>query len=299
MTPSDIRPNAFILRILPKSWQAYAKLMRLDRPVGYWLLFWPCAWGMLLATPSHATPNFYYLILFFLGSIIMRGAGCTYNDIIDHDIDKKVARTATRPVASGEIPLKSAWIFLSILCVLGCAILVQFNLVTILVGLSALILVGLYPFMKRWTWWPQAFLGLTFNWGALVGWLAIDPSLHLAPLFLYIGCFFWTLGYDTIYALQDQEDDALIGVKSTARLFGQSAPLFVCVFYILASLCWGFSGSLVNTAWPYSLGLGLMTLGLFWQVYRLNKKANFLQLFKLNAWLGSVLGAGLLLGLWL
>jgi 4-hydroxybenzoate polyprenyltransferase len=226
---------------MPAGAQPYLRLMRLDRPIGTWLLFLPCLFGAALGTTMASRGfgtlrDFWLVCLFAVGSIVMRGAGCTYNDIIDRDIDARVARTCTRPIPSGAVSLMAAWIFLLAQCAAGLLILVQLNRLTVLIGAASLTLVAAYPFMKRITWWPQAWLGLTFNWGALMGYAAVADRLGLADLLLYSGCFFWTLGYDTIYALQDKDDDALIGVKSTARLFGERSGSWIATFFMVTIL---------------------------------------------------------------
>jgi 4-hydroxybenzoate polyprenyltransferase len=237
-TPADAVPHSWV-DSMPRSSQPYLRLARLDRPVGTWLLFWPCVWSLVLAQGQ--TPDWRQLVLFLLlmlvGSLVMRGAGCAYNDIVDRDMDAQVARTRGRPLPAGLVTVRQAWIFLALLALIGLAVLLQFNRAAIVTGLFSLLLVAAYPFMKRITWWPQAWLGLTFNWGALVGWVAVAGKLEIPALLLYAAGFFWTLGYDTIYALQDVEDDALAGVKSSARALGRNAARGVSVFYVLASLC--------------------------------------------------------------
>jgi 4-hydroxybenzoate polyprenyltransferase len=228
--------------------------MRLDRPIGTWLLFWPSVFGLVLgaATTGHGLDSWRdgeLVVLFAIGSLVMRGAGCTFNDIVDRDIDAQVARTRDRPLPSGAVSVKQAAVFLAAQCLAGLLILVQLNSYSIALGASSMILVAIYPFMKRVTWWPQAWLGLTFNWGALLGFAAEARGLALPAFLLYAGCFFWTLGYDTIYALQDIDDDALIGVKSTARLFGARSPHFVARFYALAWLLIAGSALAAGMSW--------------------------------------------------
>ncbi|MEM8800101.1 MAG: UbiA family prenyltransferase, partial [Pseudomonadota bacterium] len=219
--PAD-SPAASWLDRLPPGMRNYAVLGRYDRPIGIWLLFWPCALGSIAASiyAGDSWPNLWQIALLFIGAAVMRAAGCTYNDIVDRDIDAQVARTRGRPVAAGRISVKAAWGFLVAQSLVGFLVLIQFNGIAILVGLGALALVAAYPFMKRLTDWPQAWLGLTFNWGVLVAWTATTGALNIAALLLYGAGIAWTLGYDTIYAAQDVEDDALVGVRSTARLFG-------------------------------------------------------------------------------
>ena len=206
--------DGWIDQIAPHWSRGYLKLARLDRPIGTWLLLWPCLWSIALASPANtATPPYDLLLLFALGAMVMRGAGCTYNDIVDRDFDAKVTRTALRPIPAGDVTIRQAWLFLGLQLLIGLVILLQFNLVTVGLGLASVLLVVTYPFMKRITYWPQAWLGLTFNWGALMGWTAVTGSLGWPAVALYAAGFCWTLGYDTIYAHQDKEDDALIGVK--------------------------------------------------------------------------------------
>ena len=221
--------------------QIFIQLTRLNKPIGFLLLFWPCSWGLTLAFYFSGDINTYikYIILFFLGSVLMRSAGCIVNDIVDKDFDKKVLRTKTRPLASGKITVLNALIYVAILCFAALLILVQFNLLTIGLGLSSMFLAFSYPFMKRITYWPQLFLGLTFNWGLVMGWSSISNDLSIEPIILYLSAIFWTLGYDTIYGLQDIHDDEIIGVKSTSIKFKNSVKIFVgtcyslCVFLVL------------------------------------------------------------------
>jgi 4-hydroxybenzoate polyprenyltransferase len=210
--------------------------MRLDRPVGTWLLYWPCAWGVALA----GVGGRWDLFLWFLaGAFAMRSAGCVYNDMIDRDLDAKVERTRLRPLASGRVSLRAAWVLTISLCLLGLVVLLQIHRTAQIVALGSVALVAAYPFMKRITWWPQAWLGLVFSWGALVGWPAVTEEIAAPALLLYAGSIFWVIGYDTLYAIQDMEDDALVGVRSSARRLGARAPAAVGLFYALALLLWG------------------------------------------------------------
>ncbi|MDM8009828.1 MAG: 4-hydroxybenzoate octaprenyltransferase [Parasphingorhabdus sp.] len=255
--------------LLPAAARPYALLARFDRPIGWWLLFWPCAWGVALA--GGAIGRWDLLLLLLLGSIAMRGAGCVYNDIVDRDLDQQVARTRSRPLASGAVSLKAAWIWLGILCLIGLLVWLQINGTAKLVALGSLALVAAYPFMKRITWWPQAWLGLVFSWGALVGWLAIDPAFHWSMVLLYVGSIFWVIGYDTIYALQDREDDALVGIRSSALRLGENLRFGVLLFYLIALVSWGTAFWLLR---PQGLGLAAlapMALHLLWQVATLKK----------------------------
>ncbi|MGN6149244.1 MAG: 4-hydroxybenzoate octaprenyltransferase [Rhizomicrobium sp.] len=268
--PADAIPQSWVDRV-PREVQPYLRLMRLDRPIGTWLLFWPSIFGMAIAEHgflSHLN-DWKLIVLFAVGAIVMRGAGCTFNDIVDRDIDAKVERTRGRPIPSGAVSVQNAFVFLGVLCLIGLAILLTFNWFTVALGAASSILIVAYPFMKRITWWPQAWLGLTFNWGALMGFAALNGNLSPAASVLYAGCFFWTLGYDTIYAHQDTEDDALIGVKSTARLFGQMSSLWISGFYIFTFVFISLAGVSATHSW-WTVALMLPAAAhLFWQVSRL------------------------------
>jgi 4-hydroxybenzoate polyprenyltransferase len=279
----------------------YLRLMRLDRPIGVWLLFWPCAFGLLLgaATQGRIFPNPLFVVLFALGAIAMRGAGCTYNDIVDRDFDAQVARTRGRPIPSGAVSVKSAWIFTGVLCAVGVAILLQFNLLTIILGASSILLIAAYPYMKRITWWPQAWLGLTFNWGVLMGFAAETGTLSLPAYLFYAGCFFWTLGYDTIYAHQDKEDDILIGVKSTALKLGRHTRTWLYVFYSVACALWLAGGLMAGLRVVYAVALLVPAAHLLWQVHALdiNRPLLCLKLFKSNRDTGALLAGVLILAM--
>src|SRR5687767_12146913 len=210
--------------------------MRLDRPIGTWLLFWPCAWGVALAGVRGRWDLFLWLAL---GAFAMRSSGCVYNDIVDRDLDKRVERTRLRPLASGRVSLTAAWALIGLLSVIGLVVLLQLNLTAAAIALASIAPVAAYPFMKRITWWPQVWLGLVFSWGALVGWPAVTGSLDWPAVLLWFGSIAWVVGYDTLYAIQDIEDDALVGVKSSARRLGEKAPLGVAAFYAIALLFWG------------------------------------------------------------
>lgn len=297
--PPDSLGETLLMRALPQAALPYAKLARLDRPIGTWLLFWPCFWGLALAaSEGNAYPPIISLALFGFGALVMRGAGCTFNDIVDRNIDAKVARTAARPLPSGQLGLRQAWQFLLAQLAVGFLVLIQFNWLTIGLGVTSLILVASYPFMKRFTYWPQFFLGLTFNWGALMGYTAINASLSPAALLLYAAGVFWTLGYDTIYAHQDREDDALIGVKSSALKLGRHTKLALVGFYGATLACLagvGMLGGMSVLFWP---ALGVVAYHLAWQIYRLNidDPENCLYLFRLNRDTGLIIGASILLG---
>jgi len=224
-----------------EKFKIFIQLTRLNKPIGFLLLFWPCAWGLTLGYYFNNTTTLYlkYIILFFLGSVLMRSAGCIFNDIIDRDLDKKVQRTRERPIASGKISVSEAFIYIVLLCLVALLILFQFNWLTIVLGISSATLVFAYPFMKRITYWPQLFLGLTFNWGIIIGWTSITNSISIEPIILYLSAIFWTLGYDTVYGLQDIYDDEIIGVKSTSIKFKNNVKVFIgscyclCVVFIL------------------------------------------------------------------
>ena len=218
--------------------QIFIQLTRLNKPIGLMLLFWPCLWGLTLGYyfNSETIIYFKYIILFFLGSVLMRSAGCIFNDIVDKDFDKKVERTKNRPVASGKISVLESFIYIVLLCLIALLILLQFNKLTIVLGMGSMILAFTYPFMKRITYWPQLFLGLTFNWGIIMGWTALTNNISLEPFLLYASAIFWTLGYDTIYGLQDIHDDEIIGVKSTSIKFKNNPKVFVASCYCLCVL---------------------------------------------------------------
>jgi 4-hydroxybenzoate polyprenyltransferase len=225
--------------MLPTRIRAFALLARFDRPVGWWLLFWPCVYGLAL---SGGLLREWQLAFWMLaGAIAMRGAGCVYNDIVDRDLDIQVARTASRPLPSGAVSVKAAWLWLIALCGIGLIVLLQLNFNAQLLALESLLLVAAYPFMKRITWWPQLWLGLVFSWGALVGWIAVAGHAYPAMFWLYAGTICWVIGYDTIYAMQDREDDALVGIKSSALRLGENIKAGVAVFYTFALTGWGMA----------------------------------------------------------
>jgi 4-hydroxybenzoate polyprenyltransferase len=275
--------------LLPRAAQPYASLARFDRPIGWWLLYWPCAWGMLLAGP--ARPHMPLLLWFLLGAIVMRGAGCVYNDIVDRDLDRQVARTRARPIASGTVSRNQGWIWLVSLCLVGLIVLTQLPLFAQVIALASLGPVAIYPFMKRITWWPQAWLGLVFSWGALVGWAAITGGIGGTALLLYAGTICWVIGYDTIYALQDREDDALIGVRSSALRMGNNVRPGVFIFYLAALGLWAAAFWTIR---PQLLGLaalGPAGLHLLWQVVRLDPAAgdDALAKFRSNRFAGLLM----------
>ncbi len=274
----------------------YLRLSRLDRPIGTWLLFWPCAWGAAMV--GNPLPNFWHLVLFGIGATVMRGAGCTFNDIVDRDIDRLVTRTALRPLASGAIGLPNAIAFLIAQSLIGALILFQFNGPTIILGIAALLPVAIYPFMKRITWWPQAFLGIAFNWGVLVGTSAVTASLEWSAILVYLAGIAWTIGYDTIYAHQDREDDALIGVKSTARLFGESTRPALIFFYAVSMglIAWG--GKAAGMGLGFWIGLCAPCAHLVWQIIALrpDDADNCLMVFRSNRLTGALVFMSLVMG---
>jgi 4-hydroxybenzoate polyprenyltransferase len=284
---------------LPGFLRPYARLMRLERPVGWWLLLLPCWWGLILAQISQGggLPDFWYALLFLLGAIIMRGAGCTLNDIVDRDFDGKVERTALRPIPSGQVSLRSAAIFLALQCLAGLAILEQFNWFTVFLGVASLAIVAVYPFMKRITYWPQAVLGLAFNWGALVGWSAVTGSLAWPSLLLYGGGLAWTLAYDTIYAHQDKDDDLLIGVKSTALKFGSRTIYWLAGFFLLALALIDWAMWLAGGTLLSHMGVAAAAMHAAWQLarFKADDPQRCLELFRSNRSFGLILVVFLLL----
>jgi 4-hydroxybenzoate polyprenyltransferase len=295
----DAGPDNWVDRFAPTRLRPWLKLGRLDRPAGAWLLLLPGWQGIALADAmARRPPSLDLMLLFLVGAFVMRAAGCAFNDIVDKDFDRQVARTAARPIAAGQISRKGALGFVVGCCLVGLVILTRMNLFSIGLGAASLVLVAIYPFMKRITWWPQAWLGLTFNWGALLGFAAVEGRLGPPCLLLYLGGVFWTLGYDTIYALQDIEDDALVGVKSSARRLGGRVRVGVTIFYGLAA---ALALASVLTAGLGALSLiavGLYAGHLFWQAGRVRAEdgALALRLFKSNRWAGFILFSGLAAG---
>ena len=278
-----------LIGALPRAVRPLASLMRLDRPIGVWLLFWPCSWGVALAgLGSDWVP----LILWLgLGAFAMRSAGCVYNDIIDRDLDGRVERTRLRPLASGRVSLRAAWSLLVTLSLVGLVVLLQLRTTAQIVALASLLLVAAYPFMKRITWWPQAWLGLVFSWGALVGWAAVTGEVERPALLLYAGTICWVIGYDTIYALQDREDDALVGVKSSALALGKRARIGVAGFYLAAILLWAAAISYVRADMLALASLIPVALHLAWQVTTLRQDdgADALAKFRSNRFAGLLM----------
>ena len=271
----------------------FIELTRLTKPIGFMLLFWPCSWGLTSAYKIDLNFSIFltHLILFFLGSILMRSAGCIVNDIVDKDFDKKVERTKNRPIASNKISVIHSLMYVVLLCALAFLILIQFNFLTIFLGLGSMIFAFAYPFMKRITYWPQLFLGLTFNWGIIMGWTSINPNISIEILVLYLSAIFWTLGYDTIYGAQDMSDDEIIGVKSTSIKFKNNMRFFIGISYFISSLCLfyffrNFIGFNILTIF-----LIFFYLTLFWQVLKFDKDDadKCLGIFKLNNLSGLIL----------
>ena len=256
------------MAILPPLFRPYASLARFDRPIGWWLLYWPCAWGLALS--GGVTGDWPLFAWLLLGAIAMRGAGCVYNDIADRDLDAQVERTRLRPIASGAVSLKRAWVWLIALSLIGLIVLLQLNFNAQLLALESLLLVAVYPFMKRITWWPQAWLGMVFSWGALVGWIAVAGHAHPSMFLLYFGSVSWVIGYDTIYALQDREDDALIGVRSSALRMGAHVRGGVFLFYVITVLMWAGAFWMIRPQIIVLIALAPVALHLLWQVLTLN-----------------------------
>jgi len=296
-TASDIRSDHWSLRLAPAAARPYLRLIRFDRPIGTWLLLFPCWWSLALAAAADGRwPDWRLMLLFAVGALVMRGAGCTVNDLADRDYDAKVARTAMRPIPSGQISPRQALAFLALELLAGLLVLVQLNGFAILLGVAALPLVFAYPFMKRFTYWPQAWLGLTFNWGALLGWAAATGGLAWPPVLLYGAGILWTLGYDTIYAHQDKEDDALIGVKSSALRLGERTRPWLAGFYAGAAALLAAAGLAAGLGWPFLLAVALVAGHFAWQLAGLDTEdpADCLMRFKSNRFVGWTLLAGLL-----
>ena len=275
----------------------FIDLTRLNKPIGFMLLFWPCSWGLAFAYNENQNLNLflYYLVLFFLGSVLMRSAGCIFNDIVDKDFDIKVQRTKNRPIASGKINVIQSLVYVLVLCFIAFLVLIQFNSLTITLGISSMLLAFAYPFMKRITYWPQLFLGITFNWGIIMACTALNNSLNPEIIILYLAAIFWTLGYDTIYGAQDMSDDEIIGLKSTSIKFKKNIKLFVSISYLM-------SIAIMLYLFQNFLGLNFFTffliafiLSLIYQLIKLkkNKSENYLRLFKLNNYTGLLLFLGI------
>jgi len=307
---ADAPSGHWVYRWLPRSAWPYAQLARWDRPIGWQLLLWPCLWSAALAASAYATanepvlsllPSPVTLLLFVIGAVAMRGAGCTYNDVVDENIDNQVERTRSRPLPSGKVTRKQAWIFLISQAVVGLVVLLQFNTFTILLGIASLAVVAIYPFAKRVTWWPQFVLGLAFSWGALMGWAAEFASIDPPALLLYAGSILWVIGYDTIYAHQDKEDDALVGVKSTARLFGDKTVYWLVGLYSTALVLFAWAYALAEVPMPALAGLLAAGAHMVRQIQTLDidDPDQCIRLFRSNNIVGWLIFLGLIGGaLW-
>lgn len=297
---SDIRADSWLISLAPKVARPYLHLIRADRPIGTWLLLLPCLWSLSLASKGvgDGLPEPWHILLFAFGAFVMRGAGCVVNDLWDRDIDGKVARTAERPIASGAISVRAAFIFLAFLLLLGLLVLVQFNLTAIILGASSLILVATYPFMKRITYWPQAFLGFTFNWGALLAWVAVTGNINLVPILIYIAGISWTLGYDTVYGHQDKADDILVGVKSSSIKLGRLTRPFVTAAYTVTLIILAFVGVMTELNWFYYVMLFAGGTQFAWQAttLQIDDPVNCLARFKSNRDVGLLVFLGFLFG---
>jgi 4-hydroxybenzoate polyprenyltransferase len=286
-------------RVAPVRVRPYLRLARLDRPIGSWLLLMPCWWsaGLAAVHAGRAIPDPWHVLMFFIGAFAMRGAGCTWNDIVDRDIDARVERTRSRPIPSGQVTVAEAAGFMAVQALIGLAVLLQFNAFTIVVGIVSLAVVAIYPFMKRITYWPQIVLGLAFSWGALMGWPALFGALDWRPLVLYAGSIAWVIGYDTIYAHQDREDDALIGLKSTALLFRTRTKPVLAAFYGAAIVLIGIAGFAAGGGPIFASALVTFAAHLAWQIFRLdiNDPDLCLMVFKSNRDAGLILFAGFVL----
>ena len=275
----------------------FIKLTRLNKPIGFMLLFWPCAWGLAFANLINQNKSMFidYLILFFFGSVLMRSAGCIFNDIVDKEFDKKVKRTNKRPIASGKISVFQSLLYAAFLCLIAFLILIQFNFLTISLGLGSMFLAFAYPYMKRITYWPQLFLGITFNWGIIMAWTAVNNAVSIEIIILYVSAIFWTLGYDTIYGAQDMSDDEIIGLKSTSIKFKNSLNLFVLICYSISIILtfFVFRGYIGKNYFTFFLIMFISSL--VYQVIMLknHKSKNFLKLFKFNNYTGLILFMGL------
>ena len=296
---SDIVLDHWALRMAPAAARPYLRLIRIDRPIGTWLLLFPCWWSLALAAGAAGRwPDPWLFVLFAVGALVMRGAGCTLNDIADRDIDARVARTAGRPIASGQVSVLQGGVFLGVQLLIGLLILLQLNLFAIALGAASLLLVAGYPFMKRITYWPQAWLGLTFNWGALLGWAAVTGGLAAPAFLLYAAGIAWTLGYDTIYAHQDKEDDALVGVKSSALKLGAATKPWLIGFYAVAAVLMLAAGLTAGLGWPFVVAMAAVAAHFAWQVKTvdIDDPANCLVRFKSNRYVGWLLLAGIIAG---
>jgi|TARA_B100000959_G_scaffold144550_2_gene151831 4-hydroxybenzoate polyprenyltransferase len=275
-----------------KNLKIFIDLTRLNKPIGFMLLFWPCSWSLAYAYSLGQNLNLFlnYLFLFFLGSVLMRSAGCIFNDIVDRDIDKKVKRTRVRPIAAGKITIEQSLVYVLILCAIAFFVLTQFNLLTIILGMSSMLLAFSYPFMKRITYWPQLFLGITFNWGIIMAWTAMNNSISMEVIFLYVSAIFWTLGYDTIYGTQDMSDDEIIGVKSTSIKFKKNIKMFVLISYLITVVLMSYVFKEQIGVNIFSFFFIFLLISLAYQVKKFDKNNPkiCLQLFKLNNLTGLI-----------
>lgn len=295
---ADARPANWVDRFAPPRWRPYLKLARADRPIGTWLLLLPGWWSVAMAAEPGHWPDPFLMILFGLGALVMRGAGCTFNDIVDRDFDGRVERTRLRPIPSGQVSVAQAVAWMVALALTGFAILLQMNGLAIALGVGSLALVAIYPFMKRVTWWPQFFLGLAFNWGAVLGWAAVRAEMAAPALVMYVAGIAWTLGYDTIYAHQDKEDDALIGVKSTARFLAEQTPRWLFGFYAVTVAGLVLAGALAGLHWPFhALMIGAIA-HLIWQAatVRIDDPTDCLTKFRSNRDFGLIVLAAIIAG---
>ncbi len=286
-------------RLLPRAVRPYARLARLERPIGWWLLLLPGWWAIAMAQTASGSgvANLWYLALFLVGAVVMRGAGCTFNDIVDRDFDAAVARTRSRPIPSGQVSVGQAKMFMITLSLTGFLVLMQFNWFAVSLGVLSLATVAVYPFMKRFTYWPQVFLGIAFNWGALLGWAAVRGDLELPAILMYLGGISWTLAYDTIYAHQDKEDDLAIGIKSTALKFGAATPKWLVLFFGLTFILLFASGFHAGAGIIFYTGLAAAALHAAWQLARLDvdDPDRCLMLFRSNRNFGLIVFAGIVL----
>ena len=286
---------------MSKKLQNYIELTRIKKPIGIMLLFWPCIWGLTIAYNFEDSIFIYifYTVLFFLGSTLMRSAGCIINDIVDKNFDKKVRRTKSRPIASGKIPVIEAFIFAVLLCILAFLVLIQFNLLTIILAIGSMPLAFTYPYMKRFTYWPQLYLGITFNYGIILGWSSINENVSIIPIIFYLGAIFWTLGYDTIYGYQDIKDDEIIGVKSTSIKFKTNPKKFVTICYLITLTLICMTGLMMNFKYVFFIFMIIPILHMFfYQIKNLNIKndLNCLRIFKSNNMLGFIIYINIIIG---
>ncbi|MCV0368747.1 MULTISPECIES: 4-hydroxybenzoate octaprenyltransferase [Filomicrobium] len=297
-TVADAVPGNWVDRYAPSAWRPYLRLARADRPIGTWLLLFPCWWSLALAELSEGAsyPNPWHLALFAIGAWVMRGAGCAYNDYVDRDFDAQVARTRSRPIPSGQVSPSQALVFVVALSLVGLLVLLQFNALTVATGIASLALVALYPFTKRYTYWPQFVLGLTFNWGALVGWTAAIGSFAWPPLLLYVGSVAWTIAYDTIYAHQDKEDDLMLGLKSTAIRFGEHTRNWLAALFALTVILWTAAALASGGGTASLIAMAIIAAHFIWQVRTLDisDSDNCLERFRANRVVGVIFFAGIL-----